>query len=107
MGLEGGFSSYVTQTQASRQPVSEPFHSVSKPIVCHKVRRNVASFELLVNIHYRYYKFYGNMLVDLAFFYATRGYALGWRGLFYWLLIALFLVASRDALRKYYERAGR
>jgi hypothetical protein len=60
-----------------------------------------------VNIHYRYYKFYANTAVALAWAYAGGGYALGWRGLAYWLLAALFLLASRDALGKYYERAGR
>ena len=60
---------------------------------------NVAAFELLVNIHYRYYKFYANMVVALLCAYASRGYTEGWRGIFYWLLVALFFVASRDALR--------
>jgi hypothetical protein len=67
----------------------------------------VSAFEFLVHIHYRYYKFYANMVVALAWAYASGGYALGWRGSAYWLLAALFLLASRDALRKYYERAGR
>lgn len=71
------------------------------------LEKNVAAFELLVHIHYRYYKFYANMVVALAWAYVSRGYALGPRGLVYWLLAALFLLASRDALRKYYGRAGR
>lgn len=71
------------------------------------LERNVAAFELLVNVHYRYYKFYANMVVALVCAYGLRGYALGWRGVLYWVLAALFLVASRDALGKYYERAGR
>lgn len=70
------------------------------------LEKNVAAFELLLQSHYRYYKFYGNMVIALVCAYATTGYALGWRGLAYWLLAGLFLVASRDALRKYYERAG-
>jgi hypothetical protein len=69
--------------------------------------KNVAAFELLVHIHYKYYKFYANMVVALAWAYLTGGYALGWRGLVYWVLVVLFYLASRDALRKYYERAGR
>lgn len=66
----------------------------------------MAAFQLLIDSHYRYYKFYANMVIALACAYATRAYALGWYGLVYLLLAALFLLASRDALRKYYERAG-
>jgi hypothetical protein len=69
--------------------------------------KNVQAFALLVDIHYRYYKFYANMVVALAWAYATRGYTLGWRGSAYWGLAALFFLGSRDALRKYYDRAGR
>jgi hypothetical protein len=69
--------------------------------------RNVQAFELLVEIHYRYYKFYANMVVALAWAYATGGYAMGWRGAAYGGLAALFFLGSRDALRKYYDRAGR
>ena len=67
----------------------------------------VAAFEYLNLIHYRYYKFYANMVVALAWAYATSGYASGWRGLAYWLLAALFFLGSRDALRRYYDRAGK
>jgi hypothetical protein len=71
------------------------------------LERNVAAFEFLVHIHYFYYKFYANMVVALAWAYFSRAYALGWRGLVYGLLAALFFLASRDALGKYYHRAGR
>jgi hypothetical protein len=71
-----------------------------------QLEKNVAAFQLLLDSHYRYYKFYANMVVALACAYATRAYALGWYGLVYLLLAGLFLLASRDALRKYYERAG-
>lgn len=66
----------------------------------------VDAFEFLVAIHYRYYKYYANMLVALIWSYAAGGYALGWRGLAYWALGLVFFLASRDALRKYYERTG-
>jgi hypothetical protein len=69
--------------------------------------KNVAALEFLIQHHYRYYKFYGNESVALVWAYITGGYALGWRGLVYWLLAVLFLLASRDALRRYYERGGR
>jgi hypothetical protein len=68
---------------------------------------NVAAFEFLIQIHYRYYKFYANMVVALVWAYAAGGYALGWRGMTYWLLAALFFLGSRDALRRYYDRVGR
>lgn len=55
----------------------------------------------------QYYKFYANTVVALAWAYATGGYALGWRGLLYFPLAALFFVCSRDALGKYYDRGGR
>src|SRR5215468_4916591 len=56
------------------------------------LEKNVAAFELLVHIHYRYYKFYANMVVALAWAYTLRGYDLGWRGLAYWLLALLFFL---------------
>jgi hypothetical protein len=71
-----------------------------------RLEKNVGAFEYLVQVHYRYYKFYANMVVALAWAFVAGGYAQGWRGLVYWLLAGLFLVASRDALTKYYERAG-
>lgn len=71
-----------------------------------KLERNVAAYEFLGLIHYRYYKFYANMVVALLWAYATRDYALGHRGLLDLALAALFLLASRDTLRKYYARTG-
>lgn len=66
----------------------------------------VEAFQLLVQFHYRYYKFYANMVIALAWDYAAGGYALGWRSLVYWGLAGLFFLASRDALRRYYVRTG-
>lgn len=68
---------------------------------------NVGAFEVLIQIHYRYYKFYANTVVALAWAYAAGGYALGWRGLAYWVLGVLFFLGSRDTLRRYYDRVGR
>jgi hypothetical protein len=68
--------------------------------------KNIAAYEYFGLIHYRYYKFYANMVVALVCAYATRDYALGWRGLLYLPLAVLFFVASRDSLRKYYDRTG-
>ena len=68
------------------------------------LERNVAALEYLDLVHYRYYKFYANMVVALVWAYATRDYTSGWRGLAYYLpLVTLFFLASRDALAKFYE----
>ena len=73
-----------------------------------RLERNVAALEYLDLVHYRYYKFYANMVVALVWVYATRDYALGWQGLAYYLpLVTLFFLASRDALTKFYERTGK
>lgn len=71
-----------------------------------RLEKNVAAFEFLVLVHYRYYKFYANMVVALVWSYATRDYLLGWRGALDLPLVLLFFLASRDSLRKYYERTG-
>ena len=46
------------------------------------------------------------MVVALVWAYATRDYALGWRGLWDWPYVILFYVASRDSLRKFDERTA-
>lgn len=71
-----------------------------------RLEKSVSAYEFLGLIHYRYYKFYANMVVALVWVYATRDYALGWRGLLYLPLVVLFFFASRDSLGKYYERTG-
>lgn len=68
--------------------------------------RNVAAFELLVTGHYWFYQFYANMVVALAWAYCTLGDIRPGRAWIYGLLVGLFFVASRDALKKYYERVG-
>jgi hypothetical protein len=71
-----------------------------------RLNENIAAFEFLVLAHYRYYKFYANMVVALVWAYATRDYALGWRGLWDWPFVILFYIASRDSLRKFDERTA-
>jgi len=73
----------------------------------------VEAFELFIQIHYRYYQFYGNSLVSLTFTYFTwratislATHAIGWPELVYGLLAALFFAGSRDTLRKYYARVS-
>ena len=76
-------------------------------------QERLGGYELLVELHYRYYQFFANMLISLAFTYvAYRSRPGGW--LAHWgtmdigiviVCVVLFL-GSRDALKKYYRRAG-
>jgi hypothetical protein len=74
---------------------------------------NEAAFGQVVEDDYRYYQFYGNMLVALSIAFAARHTAAGagWMQLdgIDALLIALmgvFFAGSRDTLRKYYDRTA-
>jgi hypothetical protein len=71
-----------------------------------RLAEKASAFMLLIEIHYRYYKFYANMVIALLWAYVAGGYTLGWKGACYWILAGLFFLGSRDALRKYYARAG-
>ena len=73
---------------------------------CRRLAGKVEELRLLIEIHYRHYQFYANMLVALVWSYAISGCSSGWRGVAYWIVALVFLFASRDALRKYYERTG-
>lgn len=71
----------------------------------------LAAYEWLVANHYRYYQFYANMLVALAFSYASRPPSARGPAAAEWALFATFLAAeslllagARDALAKYYAR---
>jgi hypothetical protein len=76
-----------------------------------KLSERLPAFEALVENHYRYYQFYANMLVALALAYPTWRISAG-AGLFqptdlgFLLVQAVFLAASRDALRRYYQRSA-
>ena len=71
------------------------------------------AYQALIEIHYRYYQLHAHLLIALAFAYAARFFATPWRAYrvgavdlgFIIVSVVLFL-ASRDALRKYYRRAG-
>lgn len=70
---------------------------------------HVAAFSLLIEIHYRHYLFFGNMVVATAVAYAgiRLGPAApppGWIDLGVLLLEGIFLAAARDTLRKYNDR---
>lgn len=77
-----------------------------------RLSANVSGYDYLIEIHYRYYQFYANCIVALAFAYVLRRAALG-RGMLTWdiwdgsflVLELIFWAGSRDTLRKYYRRA--
>lgn len=69
----------------------------------------VEEFQLLIEIHYRHYQFYANMFVAVLIAYV--GYRVhagftrpGLADLAFVALEPVFLVTSRDNLRKYYTR---
>ena len=77
-------------------------------------QERLGGYELLVELHYRYYQFFANMLIALVFMYVAyrstseRTAANQWGAMdvgFVVVCVVLFL-GSRDALRKYYHRAG-
>lgn len=78
-----------------------------------RLHERLAAYELLVEFHYRFYQFGANVLVAILFTYAAywataAGWAHQWGALdiaFAFVCVILFL-GSRDALRKYYRRAG-
>jgi hypothetical protein len=70
----------------------------------------VEEFRLLIEIHYRHYQFYANMLV--AVLVAYLGYRIhvgaaapGLTDLAVFVLEPVFFLASRDTLRKYQQRS--
>jgi hypothetical protein len=71
------------------------------------------AYHALIEIHYRYYQLHSHLFVALAFAYGARFFATPWWAYrvgvvdlgFIIVSVVLFL-ASRDALRKYYRRAG-
>ena len=73
--------------------------------------RKVDALNLLIEIHYRHYQFYANMFVAVAIAYVCYRLASGWTTPLGWLdagaifLEAVFLVTSRDTLKKYYTRS--
>ncbi len=78
------------------------------PLDFSKLGRNVEAFNLLIEIHYRHYQFNANMLVATAIAFAsyriTQPARFGWVDIGFVLLEFIFLAASRNTLRRYYER---
>lgn len=81
------------------------------PLNFSRLDKNVAAFALLIEIHYRHYLFYSNMLIATAITYACYRLKLGplsgieWQDFGFVVLEAVFFVTSRDTLRKYYTRS--
>ncbi|MCI0740055.1 MAG: hypothetical protein L0Y72_13500 [Gemmataceae bacterium] len=77
-----------------------------------RFQEQVVAYNLLTDIHYRYYQFYANGVIALLWVEVARRTSLGWgsgldrvdAGLL--VLIVVFLLGSRDTLRKYYQRTG-
>jgi hypothetical protein len=77
-----------------------------------KLPDRVDAFVLLIDIHYRHYQYYANMLVALAIAYI--GYRvhlggilpLGLPDIAFAVLEAIFFATSRDTLRKHYSRTA-
>ena len=72
----------------------------------------VEAFDMLVDIHYRYYQFYANTLAAAVFAYAAWRSShsaveapWGWFDVAAAIMGLIFFAASRDTLRKYYSRA--
>lgn len=71
------------------------------------------AYHLLIEIHYKYYQFYGNSVVAVLFAYSawrlaqpTESAPLGWPELVSLALVIIFFAGSRDSLKRYYQRAG-
>lgn len=71
------------------------------------IENRVDGFQLLLESHYRYYQFYGNSLIAMPLFFVLRWSASGFRLFEFFglaLILCLFWIASRDSLKKYYNR---
>jgi hypothetical protein len=81
------------------------------PLDFSRLGKNVAAYELLIEIHYRHYQFYANMFVATAIAYICYRtqlggvWPLGWPDTGVAVLEVIFFLTSRDTLRKYYTRS--
>ena len=74
-----------------------------------RLQSNLGGYDKLVDFYFRYHEFFGNSLIAGSFTYLTwRFFHPGWRllaaDLAYVAVAALFWLASRDTLKKYYRR---
>ena len=78
-----------------------------------RLGRNVAAYNVLNDIHYKFYLFHANSFVALIFVYVARRAhlglfeaSIGWFDLGFAFLLLILYVGSRDMLRKYHTRVG-
>ncbi len=78
-----------------------------------RLQDNIAAYNVLNDIHYKFYQFHGNALMALVFVYAARrihdGIMTTPVGLFdvgFLILSVVLFVGSRDTLRKFYVRVS-
>ncbi|MSR60316.1 MAG: hypothetical protein EXS05_22190 [Planctomycetaceae bacterium] len=76
-----------------------------------RLQVNLTAFEGAVENHYRYYQFYGNTMIALLFYFVVpdslASLAAAGRGstvAVICIIEAVFFLASRDSLKKYYAR---
>lgn len=70
-----------------------------------KLQANLQAFDTLVEYHYRFYQFHANTFVGLFIIFAARRPDPWLFDLVFILVLASLFGASRDALKKYYQRA--
>jgi hypothetical protein len=73
------------------------------------LERRFDGFQVLLESHYRYYQFYGNCVVTMPILFIGRWSKFGFAWMELLLLLCammLFMVASHDALSKYYQRTA-
>ena len=77
-----------------------------------KLQQSIAAYDVLIDIHYNYYKFHANSLVSLLVLYVARQsgvrhWSLDAEDMLFLLLAVIFFGTSRDNLRKYYTRVAK
>ena len=81
------------------------------PLDFSRLGPNVEAFGLLIEIHYRHYLAYSNEAVALVIAYISyrvslgRTLTLGWIDALFVVLEVVFIISSRDTLKKYYLRS--
>ena len=78
-----------------------------------RLGRNVDAYNVLNDIHYKFYLFHANGLIALLFVYVARRThqgiftaPVGWADLGFALLAVVLFIGSRDMLRKYFTRVS-
>lgn len=72
-----------------------------------RLGERVSAFTMLIDIHYRYYQFYGNSFIAITFFLAihwTQGQGTSLQFVFGPVMLVLLFLGACDTLRKYYKR---